>query len=384
MRIGIDGRASKWYRGTGIGTYTYQLISCINNIDKVNDYKIFMPSECNNIIQFNNNFSVSQITSQNQNTNFWDGVNICNPLSGSNLELYHVPQNGIGLPLEKNCSFVITLHDVIPYRMPETASDNYRKIFNETLPKIVSLCDGIITVSNFSKQDIIKTFNFPEEKIFVTHLASEDIYKPKDKHLSKSLIEKYYSIKDDFILYVGGFSPRKNIIGLIEAFSKLILIYKKDIKLVIAGKKGKSYELYKKRCEELNISDRVIFPGFIELDHLPYFYSASKLFVYPSFYEGFGLPPIEAMACDCPVITSNTTSIPEVVLDSAILIDPHNIDDLCSSMHNILIDETLRNSLIKKGRRRASELTWKKTASDTISAYSKIISNDYAQKINGI
>lgn len=384
MKIGIDGRAAKWYRGTGIGTYTYQLINYINNVDKMNKYKIFMPSECNNMIKFNDNFSISKISSQNQSNNFWDGVNICNPLSESNLQLYHVPQNGVGLPLEKNCSFVITLHDVIPYRMPETTSDNYRKIFNETLPKIVSLCDGIITVSNFSKQDIIKAFNFPEEKIFVTHLASEDIYKPKDEKISKLLIEKQYSIKDDFILYVGGFSPRKNIIGLIEAFNKLISFYKKDIKLVIAGKKGKSYSLYKKRCEELNIADKVIFSGFIELNHLPYFYSACKLFVYPSFYEGFGLPPIEAMACDCPVITSNTTSIPEVVLDSALLIDPHNIDDLCSSMYEVLVNDTLRNSLIKKGSKRASELTWEKTALDTISAYSQIINNEYSKKVEGI
>lgn len=384
MKIGIDGRASKWYRGTGIGTYTYQLINNINNIDKVNKYTIFMPSQCSNSIKFNNNFSISKISSQSQNNNFWDGVNICNPLQGEDLQLYHVPQNGIGLPLEKTCSFIITLHDVIPYRMPETTSDNYRKIFNETLPKIVSLCDGIITVSNFSKQDIIKAFNFPEDKIFVTHLASEDIYTPKDKQLSKLLIKKHYSIEDDFILYVGGFSPRKNIIGLIEAFSKLICSYKKDIKLIIAGKKGKSYALYKKRCEELQISDKVIFSGFIELEHLPYFYSACELFVYPSFYEGFGLPPVEAMACNCPVITSNTTSIPEVVLDSALLIDPYNIDDLCDSMYEVLLDNNLKNSLIKKGLKRASELTWEKTAINTINAYSDIINNSHMNKIKCI
>lgn len=381
MKIGIDGRAAKWYRGTGIGTYTYQLINYINNVDNMNKYTIFMPSQCDDMIKFNNNFSVSKIPPQNENNNFWDDVNICNPVSENNLELYHVPQNGIGLSLNKNCSSVITLHDVIPYRMPETTSDNYRKIFNETLPKIISLCDGIITVSNFSKQDIIKSFNFPEEKIFVTHLASEDIYKPKNKEISKLLIKKYYYIENNFILYVGGFSPRKNIIGLIEAFSKLISFYKKDIKLVIAGKKGKSYALYKKRCEELNISNKVIFPGFIKLEHLPYFYSACELFVYPSFYEGFGLPPVEAMACNCAVITSNTTSIPEVVLDSALLIDPYNINELCFSMYKVLNDYTLKSSLIKKGHKRASELTWEKTALNTINAYSQIIKNEHSIKI---
>ena len=144
--------------------------------------------------------------------------------------------------MDKPCKMVITLHDIIPYKMPETVGPSYLKIFLEQIPKIVPQCDGIITVSNFSKEDIMREFDYPGEKIFVTHLAPEDIYKPKDKRFSKGLINKLYGIENDYILYIGGFSPRKNIIGLIEAFSKLVLKHKKDIKLVIAGKKGLSYE----------------------------------------------------------------------------------------------------------------------------------------------
>lgn len=296
MKIGIDGRAANWYRGTGIGTYTYQLINHINKVDYINDYIIFMPRNCGNRINFKKNYSILEIT-QNCTDNFWDEVNMPNILKDKDIDLYHVPQNGIGIPMDKNCSFVITLHDVIPYKMPNTASERYLKLFNETLPKVVSMCDGIITVSNYSKNDIIKAFNFPKDKIFVSYLASEDIYHPIDKNLSKDLIKKHYSIDDNYILYVGGFSPRKNIVGLIEAFNKLLSIYKKNIKLVIAGKQGKSYSIYKKRCEALHIEDKVIFPGFIPLEHLPYLYNGCELFVYPSFYEGFGLPPVEAMAC---------------------------------------------------------------------------------------
>ncbi|MFL0195586.1 glycosyltransferase family 4 protein [Clostridium sp. WILCCON 0269] len=373
MKIGIDGRAAKWYRGTGIGTYTYQLIKCLNDIDNINNYLLFMPESLKNDMYLKKNFTLNNV-SQNNKANFWEEIGIPNIIKNNKIEIYHVPQNGVGLPIDKDCKFIITLHDVIPYRMPKTVSDRYLKIFSEYIPKIVPLCDGIITVSNFSKKDIVKSFNFPENKIYVTHLASEDIYKPLDKRISKYVAKKYYSIYQDYILYVGGFSPRKNILGLIDSFSKLITLYKKPIVLVIAGSKGKSYETYKKHAEKLNISDKVLFPGFISIEHLPYIYNAAKLFVYPSFYEGFGLPPIEAMACGIPVITSDTTSLPEVVGKGALLINPLDKASLCEAMLNVLLDDTLKNKLISSGVKRASELNWKKTTINTINIYNKIVS----------
>jgi len=372
MKIGIDGRAAKWYRGTGIGTYTYQLIDSLNSLDSLNQYLLFMPESCSYDIALNENFKLRNI-SENIKDNFWDEVNIPNILYDEDIQIYHVPQNGVGLPKDKKCPFVITLHDVIPYKMPETVSDRYLKIFNEELPRLISLCDGIITVSNYSKEDIVKAFNFPREKIHVTYLAGENIYRTLDKTESKNIIKKHYSIDGDYILYIGGFSPRKNIIGLIEAFSKLVPLLDNDIKLVIAGKHGISYNIYKNRAEELHLTDKIIFPGFIELEHLPYLYNAAKLFTYPSFYEGFGLPPIEAMACGVPVIASNVTSVPEIVQDAAILIDPYDIDNIFNAMYTALCDDSLRSTLIAKGLTRASELTWTDTARKTLKAYTDIV-----------
>lgn len=374
MKVGIDGRAAKWYRGTGIGTYTYQLINSINNIDELNKYLLFMPDSCNFDIELKRNFAVKNIV-QNSSNNFWDEVNIPNILSEDEIELYHVPQNGVGLPFEKKSLFTITLHDVIPYKMPETVGERYLKIFNEAMPNIVSKCDGIITVSEFSKKDISKAFNYPEHKIFVTHLASEDIYRPLDKDTCGKYINKNYGINDDFILYIGGFSPRKNILGLIEAFSKLVENRNKNLKLIIGGNKGISYEKYKTRAEELGISNQVIFPGFIPLEDLPMFYSACEFFVYPSFYEGFGLPPLEAMACGTPVIASNITSMPEILGDSALLINPYNIDELYQAMKSLLEDEGLRLSLILRGIVKNAQFNWNQTAKDTLIAYNKIINN---------
>lgn len=371
MKIAIDGRAAKWYRGTGIGTYTYQLIDNLNQIDFLNQYLLFMPQKAPFERQLRSNFKTSHAMDNNKD-NFWEEVRIPNILSDNEIDIYHVPQNGVGLSPNIRCSSVITLHDIIPLRMPETVSNRYLKIFNEDMPKIIEKCNGIITVSEFSKNDIAKEFNFPEEKIFVTHLAAEDIYRPLNKLECKNLISKKYGINSDFILYVGGFSPRKNILGLIEAFSILLNHYKKDIKLIITGKHGVSYEKYRQRAEDLKILPNVIFPGFIPLEDMPLFYNASKIFVYPSFYEGFGLPPLEAMACGTPVIASSETSIPEVVGDAALHVNPNNILKIYELMISILEDKVLSLSLINKGLIHSSKFNWKKTAYDTVDAYQSI------------
>lgn len=373
MKIGIDARASNYYRGTGIGTYTYQLIKKLNNIDSLNKYLLFMPENSSLDFKFNGNFEIRNI-SENNSGNFWDEVNIPAILKDNEIDIYHVPQNGIGLPLEKKCPFVITLHDVIPYKMPETVGENYLKIFTDNMPNIIKMCDGIITVSEFSKMDIHNTLDYPLNKIYVTPLGSEEIYKKMDNVYCKKLLKQKYGIQDNFILYVGGFSPRKNILGLIEAFS-LISKKCKNLSLVIIGKKGKSYALYKTEAEKLGISSRVVFPGFISLNDLPIFYNAAEVFVYPSFYEGFGLPPIESMACGTPVVTSNVTSMPEIVKDAAIKVNPYNTHEIADAIQNLLDDSSLRNTFIKKGFKRASELSLEKTARYTLDSYFKILAS---------
>ena len=218
MKIGIDGRAAKWYRGTGIGTYTYQLINNLSIVDSSNQYLILLPQNTDLVLK--DNFTI-ECLKESSNNHFWDDVKTPNLLKNNKMDLYHVPQNGVGLSENINCLKAITLHDIIPLRMPQTVSDRYLRIFNEEMPKILDNCDGIITVSEFSKLDIAEEFNFPKEKIFVTHLAAEDIYRPIDRAYCKKFIKDNYKIADNFILYVGGYSPRKNIIGILEAFSLL-------------------------------------------------------------------------------------------------------------------------------------------------------------------
>ena len=369
MKIGFDARAAIWYRGTGIGTYTYQLIKNISMLDKKNDYLVFLPKEDSDIA-FENNFKLKKIDKSDRET-FWEQVDVPNILTDTGIEIYHVPQNGIGLPYEKNCRFLITLHDVIPYKMPETVGPQYLKIYLEEIPKIIPLCDGIITVSEYSKKDIANTLGYPIDKIFVTYLAAEDIYYPMNKSECKEFIKKKYFIEDDFILYVGGFSPRKNIKGLIQAYS---LIKNKigNIKLVILGKKGRSYYDYRDLALNLGLKNDVLFPGFIEIEELPIFYNAALMLVYPSFYEGFGLPPLEAMACGTPVIASKTTSIPEVLKDGALYVNPANPYEIAQKMKLLCEDKKLYDEISLKGLQQSSYYSWKRTAIETLIVYENI------------
>lgn len=374
MKIGIDGRAATLYRGTGIGTYTYQLINNFNQIDSLNDYRILIPENSSLDLNLKENFIISS-SSTNKEKDFWKYIKTPNKINNYDFDIYHIPQNGIGLSQFTSCPSTITLHDIIPLKMPETVSDVFLKIFNEELPKILNTTDGIITVSEFSKEDICNTLNYPKEKVFVTHLAAEDIYKPLNKKHSKKYLKDKYGINNDFILYVGGFSPRKNILGLIEAFSLIKDKVKSPLTLVIVGKYGISYEIYKKRTIDLNIETSVIFPGFIEIEDMPVFYSASSMFVYPSFYEGFGLPPLEAMACATPVISSSLTSVPEVSGDAAVLINPSNITNIAESIIRIIEDKAFALNLIYKGLKHSAKFNWKKTSYSTLEAYEKILSN---------
>lgn len=368
MKIGIDSRPAYWYRGTGIGTYTYELIYSLSKFEK-DKFLIYAPKDTNSMSYINKNLHYSYINQQSSHI-FWEDVNIPINIENENIHIYHTPQNGIGIPFKKDCKNIITLHDIIPSRMPETVSDCYMNIYKKEMPKILEKTDGIITVSNFSKNDIIKEFNFPADKIFVTHLANEHIYKKMNRENCKNILKDKYSISEDYILYVGGFSPRKNILGLINAYS----IYadqnpQSNIKLLIVGYKGKSYSIYKRRVEQLNLSDKVVFTGYIPVEHMPLFYNCAEALVYPSFYEGFGLPPLEAMSCGIPIIASNATSIPEIIGDAAYYINPHNNDELFLAINEVLNNKKLWYNLVDRGLKKCAEYTWEKTAEETMKAY---------------
>lgn len=371
MHACIDVRGAKLYAGTGIGTYTMRLMENIQAIDNDNHYSFFWPNGGYESFAAKRNIQV--ILFGERNKKFWDECYLPKRLKQLKPDVFHLPQNGLGLPVRKYSKYVVTVHDLIPYTMPETCGKSYLEKFTTEMPFILDKSDLIITVSQYSKDDIIKYFDVPQEKIKVTYLAADSIFRHMDKDTAWDLLKHKYNYSTDYILYLGGFSPRKNVDGLLHAYKAIYKELPGRYDLMILGASKDDHYETKKKVHSLGIEDRVVFTGYIPYEHLPLFYNCASLFVYPSFYEGFGLPPLEAMTCGTPVITSNVTSIPEIVDGGAILVNPYEPDELINSMYEVLTDISLSQELSLKGMKRAYQFSWRKTALETIKAYEEAI-----------
>lgn len=370
MKIGFDARAINLYNGTGIGTYTQNILKHILNLDKKNSYHIYWWGEnYNNFLKDNSKVILTSKKRKSFYEEYYFPVN----LNKEGVDLYHVPQNGMGLSKNTSCKKIITVHDLIPYTMPETVGRGYLKKFLKNMPQLIYDADAIITVSEYSKKDILKFFPMDEKKIFVTPLAADEKYKPLNKDMCNYILNHYYNIDYPFILYIGGFSPRKNIKSLLISFSKIYKNLDENYKLVIVGSNKNGTKILLDMAKDLNIESKIVFTGFVPEEHLPVLYNSCETFVYPSLYEGFGLPPLEAMCCGTPVITSNVTSIPEVVGDGGLLINPNDIDELSNSLERTLLDIPFKLNLKKKALEKSHIYSWENTAKSTLKVYNSIL-----------
>lgn len=367
-KIAIDGRGALLYRGTGIGTYTWQLISHLQKIDDT--LRVFLPGEEYRGFSFD---ADDALVYAEQSGDLWRRDFLPAALKNEGIDLLHVPQNGLGLPETKCCPETVTIHDLIPYTFPETVGKGYLKEFLNEMPAVMERCDGIITVSEWSKKDITRIFAYPKEKIKVIYEAPEPIYRPCPEAETRELLAEKYNICGDYILYVGGFSIRKNVKALINAVS---LLKKEDhfpYRLVLPGKRNRDFDQLDALIEALGLAGDVIFTDYVPVSELPYFYSAATVMVYPSLYEGFGLPPLEAMACGTAVLSSRATSLPEVLGDAALYFDPMNSMELAEQLHRLTSSKTLRKVMIKKGFAKAASYDWEQTARESLDFFHTIL-----------
>lgn len=359
---------------TGIDNYLYSILQNMVKLKKSKELSLIHYNRTGDTIYHKTNDVI--IKKMSFLTNL---LSMPYAINKSKIDVLHVPAHYhtqiTPFFLNRNLKKILTIHDLTPLLFPETHIKKNAILWNSTLKLIKSKVDAIITDSMNTKIDCINYLKIPEEKIRVVPLAADARYKPlPHMELVKEELKNKYKLKLPFILCVGTLEKRKNIPTLIKAFNELITNEIKH-KLIIIGQKGWKYNEIFETINRLGLNDEIIFTGYVPDEDLVKFYNAADLFVYPSLYEGFGLPPLEAMACGTPVITSNTSSLPEVVGDAGIMVDPYETDVLSDEMYKILTNESLHSNLRKRGLKRAEKFSWDRTARQTWKVYQDVYNN---------
>lgn len=286
------------------------------------------------------------------------------------LALVHDPTGAMPLFLTPTRR-VGTIHDVIPYIFPETSTRLDWLIYRCWLPLAVRRLDAIITDSEQSKRDIVRYLPVAEEKVTVIPCAANRHYRPLTSREIQAALSKY-DIHFPYILYVGSIAARKNLPRVLAAYAQVRRRSDKWRMVIVGARKWKSSPVYE-TVQRLGLADVVHFTGFVEEVDLPALYNGADLFVFPSLYEGFGLPVLEAMACGTPVVTANRSSLPEVAGDAALLVDPEDVEAIAAAMQRLLSDPALAADLRQRGLERAAQFTWERTARETVAVYEQVL-----------
>jgi len=353
MKIGIDIRETKNEKA-GKGYYSFHLVKALLVLDTQNEYFLYTNSETKD-------FQNCKIKVINKKGLFWHKKVLSDAYS-ENLDIFIAPTSYI-IPAIHNpnkIKVLITVHDLIAFLYPKNHSKKAILTERLTLKHALKKVRKILSVSQNTKKDLIKQFGVKENLIEIIHNAASDSFGIIEHDQCESF-RKTKNLPEHFILGVGTIEPRKNYQTLIEAYSK-ITAHHQDVKLVIAGKKGwKSNTIFEK-VKKLQLENSVIFLGYVTENELAKLYNLATIFAYPSLYEGFGIPTLEAMKCGCPVVTSSTSSLPEVVEDAALLINPNSVNDLTNALHKLLSTPSLNEELRNKGFKQYKKFSWETSA----------------------
>lgn len=376
MLIGIDGNEANVEKKVGISEYVYELLLQFNKMQGGNvKFEIYLKnSPRDDLPPVGKNWHYHVFGPRKLWTQFALPLRLY--INKNRPDVFFSP--GHYAPRFSPLPQVISIMDLAFFHFPEYFTRKDLAQLKSWTEYSVRKADAIITISHASKDDIIKQYTIPEEKIYVVYPGIKVGMNLQHSVFVMNELKAKYSLTDKYILFVGTLQPRKNISRLIEAFS--ILSKKRafsDIELVIVGKKGWSYEEILQAPKKFAVSDRVKFLDFVPDDDLPFLYQHAQCFVLPSLYEGFGLPVLEAMKYNCPVITSNVSSLPEAGGDAAVYIDPLSVSDIAEKLEKVLSDRDLRNTMIERGRKQIQKFSWEKAAKETL----KILEKVYQQKV---
>lgn len=373
MRIAIDAHSV----GTQLGgneSYATNLIEALAQIDSTNQYTVFVTKK-EGRERFGNRWPNFQVRLTLPHTPLVRiPLTLSAELRRNPVDVLHVQFTA---PPFCPCPTVVSIHDLSFEHLPQTFKRRSRAQLRLTVRRSARNAAQIIALSAHGRQDLIDTYRVPAERINVIPLAPSPRFAPVKNDNELRRVRQIYGIDGDYILSVGSIQPRKNLRRLIAAYSLLRQERPavKLPKLVLVGKKAWFSEETLQALEAPDLSGRVVVTGYVPETDLPALYSGALCFIYPSYFEGFGLPPLEAMQCGSPVIVGNQTSLPEVVGDAALMVDPFDVAAISSALHQMIIDPEMRSTLSAKGLVHASRFDWKDTARQTLAVYRKAYVN---------
>jgi glycosyltransferase involved in cell wall biosynthesis len=365
MHIGIDGRMTNW---SGIGRYSRNVLKKIVSLDRVNHYTVFCRSEdlkemptAKNFAFTETNASVFAVSQRS-----WEKI-----VARASLDLFYTPY--VLVPFRISCRSVGTIHDLIPWRIPGVQQNPVaRFLYRPAISRAVPNFDHILVDSFSTREDVVNFLGIPDERISVIPAAADDCFGELIDEERTNSVCRRYGIEGDFILNVGTARPHKNLPFLIKVFKSLVEEKGLECRLVFAGADDKWRPDHRRLVADLGVGKNVIFAGRVSDDVLVAFYNRATLCAFPSLFEGFGLPALEAMVCGSPVICSNNSSLAEIVGEAGILLDCRDRISWIDALEGALRDESLRESMRTKGLERAKQFSWEKTTRSILEVFEEV------------
>jgi glycosyltransferase involved in cell wall biosynthesis len=371
MRIGIDATALP-PQPVGAGNYIVQLVRALARLESEDEFVVFSQAGKVSLLGTEDRpeFRITTVPNLSPAVRLtWEQAML--PLVVKNLKIDVFHSLHYTRPLWLPCKSVVTFHDMTFFLFPQLHTGSKRLFFPLAIRASARLAQALIAVSENTRQDAIRLVNIPPEKIFTTPLGVDQSFRPIRDLEGLKIIRGKYDLPERFILYVGLVEPRKNLPVLIRAYRELIEV-QRDFDLVVVGRFGWMSEGLLAEVDRLGVKERIRFTGYVPQEDLPWVYNLSSLFVYPTRYEGFGLPALEAMACGVPVITTNVSSMPEIVGDAGFLVEPDSEESLKQAMAEVLADPGLSAEMAARGLERAKQFTWERTARETLRVYQHV------------
>jgi glycosyltransferase involved in cell wall biosynthesis len=375
LKIAIDIRRMTEF---GVGTYIRNIVRTLGRLDHENEFFLIgSPAKVEEIGALPPNFQTVPLLASDRSVEGYREFRTA--LKGLNCDLVHIP-NLFSVPRMLPCPYVMTVHDMLDHMSRARGQTGFWRSFHFQMTKrVLAGAAGIFAVSNFTRNEIEKLFEIPSDRVEVVYNAIDERFLHGHACAAdRDLIARRYQVTYPFLLYAGRISPHKNVVRMIEAFSALKTELERDqaypdLKLIIIGDDLSGNPDLRRTVVRSGVQHDVRFLGFVPIEVLRIFYDEAKIFVFPSLYEGFGLPPLEAMAHGTPVVTSNVTSLPEVVGNAAVLVNPENVFEIMRALHRALMDKELRCRMKERGYQQAARFSWEASVRRIMEAYSRIV-----------